>query len=449
MAGSEKVAVSVRTHSAAAAAERSFIKTYPGAAPILEFWAAIDKDGDGFLSEPELKLLCKRLRVQWSTSQLWKEAIELAARDDTQLSMEWKDDVIDFPLFVQIYQLLMGVERRSVRNEVKITFERLDTDRSGGINKGAVEKLYKSLRKVLRLLPPGFEIEADWKLMIEIQGGEDLVRGQSSPNTGAVFAATAAGVVKKTPGSPIVREPEVSFEVFESWWKMRMGLLEADTPVLPEFFAHRLKQVKSLSIESWLPSDGDCGEPGSASTTLKFHKRPAALSNAQSGVTRSGRELWNFLVPRLYALARMKKQWGPLQSVYGYNESAFGEPRLPSTIRDPASTFSVVWDLLQIFFLLYVSITVPFRSCFEVEIPVGTATWWWDMVIDVYFISDLLLSFRTAFINDKGIRVGNPAQIRKNYLKGWFTIDFVSCIPVGHIATLLEPSTDEVRTHMN
>jgi len=102
---------------------------------------------------------------------------------------------------------------------------------------------------------------------------------------------------------------------------------------------------------------------------------------------------------------------------------------------------------------------VPYRASFPVEIPAGDFWWWVDIAVDTYFISDLLLSFRTAFVSDKGVRVGDPKLIAKNYvrflplimpdrvlisagvglqLRGWFSIDFVSCIPVGHIANMME-----------
>ena len=32
----------------------------------------------------------------------------------------------------------------------------------------------------------------------------------------------------------------INFVHFERWWKHRVGLLEADTPVIPEFFEFRM-----------------------------------------------------------------------------------------------------------------------------------------------------------------------------------------------------------------
>jgi len=148
--------------------------------------------------------------------------------------------------------------------------------------------------------------------------------------------------------------------------------------------------------------------------------------------------MWDFLRPRLRLMAAMKKEWGGLHDVYGHTESLFGEPPIPKWIRDPESNFSVLWDLVQIVFLLYVSITVPLRASFGIEVQFLSFTWWFDTCVDLYFITDMILNFRTAFVNSKGVRETDPRMIAKSYLRGWFAIDFVSCIPVGHISYAIE-----------
>jgi len=35
----------------------------------------------------------------------------------------------------------------------------------------------------------------------------------------------------------------IVFMVFERWWKLRMGIAEADTPVIPEFFQYKLEEL--------------------------------------------------------------------------------------------------------------------------------------------------------------------------------------------------------------
>ena len=75
--------------------ECEFMKLYPSSTPIYALWSGVDTDGDGFLSEAEVRTLCKRLNVRWQTQQLWHEAIRIAERNGKQLPAEWEDSCID------------------------------------------------------------------------------------------------------------------------------------------------------------------------------------------------------------------------------------------------------------------------------------------------------------------------------------------------------------------
>ena len=52
-----------------------------------------------------------------------------------------------------------------------------------------------------------------------------------------------------------------------------------------------------------------------------------------------------------------------------------------------------------------------------------------DSVVDVIFFVDILLNFHMTFVGSAGEVVSEPRIIRMNYLKGWFIIDLLSCLP--------------------
>ena len=287
------------------------MKLYPSSTPIYALWSGVDTDGDGFLSEAEVRTLCKRLNVRWQTQQLWHEAIRIAERNGKQLPAEWEDSCIDFPMFVQIYQAVMGVERRTVRPEVKGAFERLDFNRNGSISKADVAKLVKSEYKALRLLPPGFDIEKDWEAMRQISDAEKFALGHQNSMADIVTEVTKTGKLK-TVASPeadgALRTPRgggVGWDSFETWWKSRLGLIEADTAVLPEWFTYQLRQVKSIAREPSEPL------PSADESTDVIEE-----DGDEERDTRNGRELWDWLIPRLFLMARMRQEWGNLNSVY-------------------------------------------------------------------------------------------------------------------------------------
>ena len=109
---------------------------------------------------------------------------------------------------------------------------------------------------------------------------------------------------------------------------------------------------------------------------------------------------------------------------------------LPPLIRDPDSFQAAIWDLLQVGMLVYISVALPLRACFNIDVAIGSIAFFIEICIDLAFIIDLVLNFRTAFIDDRGILEERPRKIAQHYLKGWFLPDLVSCFPFEYIGVL-------------
>ena len=85
-------------------------------------------------------------------------------------------------------------------------------------------------------------------------------------------------------------------------------------------------------------------------------------------------------------------------------------------------------------------------------IPVGitffkdeTTTPWiiFNVVSDTFFLMDLVLNFRTGIVfEDNTEIILDPNKIKKQYLKTWFVVDFVSSIPVDYIFLIVEKGID-------
>lgn len=52
-----------------------------------------------------------------------------------------------------------------------------------------------------------------------------------------------------------------------------------------------------------------------------------------------------------------------------------------------------------------------------------------DLIVDIMFIIDILINFRTTYVNQNEEVVSDPAKIAIHYFKGWFLIDMVAAIP--------------------
>ena len=72
--------------------------------------------------------------------------------------------------------------------------------------------------------------------------------------------------------------------------------------------------------------------------------------------------------------------------------------------------------------LLYVTALVPVRVAFAVDVVVGSGAFWFDTAVDAYFITDLVLNFRTAIWLPNGTLEVDPKEIRAHYFRGWFAV---------------------------
>lgn len=64
------------------------------------------------------------------------------------------------------------------------------------------------------------------------------------------------------------------------------------------------------------------------------------------------------------------------------------------------------------------------------------------LAVDVTFVVDILINFRTTFVNGQDEVVSHPGRIAVHYLSGWFLIDLVAAIPFDLL--LAGSDTDEV-----
>ena len=82
-----------------------------------------------------------------------------------------------------------------------------------------------------------------------------------------------------------------------------------------------------------------------------------------------------------------------------------------------------------IFILLTSLITTPVRIAFA---PINEPAGWqfFEGLIDIMFLLDILVIFNSAFYDNEFFIVQNRKIIANEYLKSWFTIDLLSIIPL-------------------
>uniref|UniRef100_A0A3Q3W2E0 Cyclic nucleotide-binding domain-containing protein n=1 Tax=Mola mola TaxID=94237 RepID=A0A3Q3W2E0_MOLML len=103
------------------------------------------------------------------------------------------------------------------------------------------------------------------------------------------------------------------------------------------------------------------------------------------------------------------------------------------------SPFKAVWDWLILLLVIYTAIFTPYSAAFllnDIEeqrrrecgyscSPLNVV----DLIVDIMFIVDILINFRTTYVNINEEVVSHPGKIAIHYFKGWFLIDMVAAIP--------------------
>ena len=92
----------------------------------------------------------------------------------------------------------------------------------------------------------------------------------------------------------------------------------------------------------------------------------------------------------------------------------------------PESSFRYMWDIVSIFLVFWIVLTLPPRLAFVSASNVHMVRF--DFVIDLFFMVDIVLNFRTAYMVDEEL-VDEPRLIARNYLRSWFVLDLCSTVP--------------------
>ncbi|XP_037940856.1 potassium voltage-gated channel unc-103 isoform X2 [Teleopsis dalmanni] len=118
------------------------------------------------------------------------------------------------------------------------------------------------------------------------------------------------------------------------------------------------------------------------------------------------------------------------------------------------SPFKAVWDWIILILVMYTAIFTPYVAAFllgETDYQSRTNKFInsdpiviIDLIVDVTFVVDILINFRTTFINGQDEVVSHPGRIAIHYLSGWFLIDLVAAIPFDLL--LVGSDTDETTT---
>ncbi|XP_012515664.1 PREDICTED: potassium voltage-gated channel subfamily H member 6 isoform X2 [Propithecus coquereli] len=118
------------------------------------------------------------------------------------------------------------------------------------------------------------------------------------------------------------------------------------------------------------------------------------------------------------------------------------------------SPFKAVWDWLILLLVIYTAVFTPYSAAFllsdQDESQRGACGYTCspltmvDLIVDIMFVVDIVINFRTTYVNSNDEVVSHPRRIAIHYFKGWFLIDMVAAIPFDLL--IFRTGSDETTT---
>ncbi|MGH0173440.1 UNVERIFIED_CONTAM: hypothetical protein FKN15_065430 [Acipenser sinensis] len=272
-------------------------------------------------------------------------------------------------------------------------------------------------------------------------GGEERKKQSASPKTSATSmegattttTTTAAAVASslnqgqggEQPSAPAVvpekREPKVSFSNAPSRKASSSvyGQNQSQAPPQPQQDDQPRNSVTVLKSDEFAQILADDGDPEGSQGSFMQRQFGAML---QPGVNK-------FSLRMFGSQKAVEKEQERVKSAGAW-------------IIHPYSDFRFYWDFTMLLFMVGNLIIIPVGITFFKDET--TAPWIiFNVVSDTFFLTDLVLNFRTGIVNEDNTEIIlDPRKIKKKYLKTWFVVDFVSSIPVDYIFLIVERGID-------
>jgi Ca2+-binding EF-hand superfamily protein/CRP-like cAMP-binding protein len=219
----------------------------------------------------------------------------------------------------------------------------------------------------------------------------------------------------------------VDYKEFKTWWDKQEYLepMERETELRDLFDIVDVDHSGEIDWEEFLEliSSQVCRERPTNTSRQKPVDSATLVRTALEAIRADVRAIYGTnsrQVPRLQMLSASEQ-----------------EAKRKRCFLTPDGTFRKHWDLVQVVMLFYVATMVPLRIGFDEEAKPFQFAFLLEACVDVYFLIDIGVQFRSAYRVDKELVV-DTGKIAKRYMKTWFPIDLVSCLPINYVQLVIE-----------
>ena len=103
---------------------------------------------------------------------------------------------------------------------------------------------------------------------------------------------------------------------------------------------------------------------------------------------------------------------------------------LPFPLIHPKGKLLLFWSPIVIILLIYTTTLMPFMLVFYDVADEWSDPWYiFQNIVDILFWTDLLINMFSTYYDEEGSLVKDRKTVILNYIKTWFLIDLLACIP--------------------
>lgn len=125
----------------------------------------------------------------------------------------------------------------------------------------------------------------------------------------------------------------------------------------------------------------------------------------------------------------MKSVLEDIQSLYSETAVSSHYSTSAKWIIRSNNKYKIMWDVFVLGLVLIVSLVVPTRLAFAQSESQGYFIFY--LCSDLIFLLDIFFTFFTTVSDKQQVdEISDRSFIARNYLKGWFWIDFISILPL-------------------
>ncbi|KDO26603.1 hypothetical protein SPRG_08007 [Saprolegnia parasitica CBS 223.65] len=156
----------------------------------------------------------------------------------------------------------------------------------------------------------------------------------------------------------------------------------------------------------------------------------------------------HFLSPRVSVFNSVFSKKVILDGMKPKYEKAFTQPKRLRALIRPQAPWKLRWDILLGVLIVYNVMSIPFQFAFQGgymgDMTVDPVVIMLDYMVDSIFGVDIVLNFRTGYLDDESRLVMDAQKIARRYLRFWFWTDVVSTFPIGAVADAMSPSAAQL-----